>query len=131
MEAFARTGLFAFFQFSVSPQYVCGNHIAAVLAKTNTYLQDGRLRPDNNLVENAIRPFVVGRKNWLFSGHPCGAEASAFLYSLIETAKAKGFKPYAYLRFLFDQLPLANSEEDYRNLLPAYLDASRLNPVTA
>ena len=91
------------------------------------YLQDGRLRPDNNLVENAIRPFVVGRKNWLFSGHPRGAEASAFLYSLIETAKANGLKPYAYLRYLFDQLPLAKTEEDYRSLLPPYMDASRLN----
>ena len=96
-----------------------------------TYLQDSRLRPDNNLVENAIRPFVVGRKNWLFSGHPRGAEASAFLYSLIETAKANGLKPYAYLRHLFDQLPLAKTEEDYRNLLPPYMDASRLNPTAA
>ncbi len=95
------------------------------------YLQDGRLRPDNNLVENAIRPFVVGRKNWLFSGHPRGAQASAFLYSLIETAKANGLKPYAYLRFLFDQLPWASTEEDYRNLLPPYLDTSRLNHTAA
>jgi transposase len=93
------------------------------------YLQDGRLRPDNNLVENAIRPFVVGRKNWLFSGHPRGAEASAFLYSLIETAKANGLKPYLYMRYLFDQLPLAKTEEDYRNLLPPYLNAARLNPA--
>ena len=95
------------------------------------YLQDGRLRPDNNLVENAIRPFVVGRKNWLFSGHPRGAAASAFLYSLIETAKANGLKPYLYMRHLFDQLPLAKTEEDYRNLLPPYMDASRLDPSAA
>ena len=95
------------------------------------YLQDGRLRPDNNLVENAIRPFVVGRKNWLFSGHPRGAEASAFLYSLIETAKANGLKPYAYMRYLFDQLPLAKTEDDYRNLLTPNLDASCLNPAAA
>jgi transposase len=95
------------------------------------YLQDGRLRPDNNLVENAIRPFVVGRKNWLFSGHPRGAEASAFLYSLIETAKANGLKPYLYLRYLFDQLPLATTEDDYRSLLPPNLDASRLNSAAA
>jgi transposase len=95
------------------------------------YLQDGRLRPDNNLVENAIRPFVVGRKNWLFSGHPRGASASAFLYSLIETAKANGLKPYLYMRYLFDQLPLAKTEEDYRNLLPPNLDASRLNSAAA
>jgi len=57
------------------------------------YLEDGRLRPDNNLAENAIRPFVVGRKNWLFSGSPNGAKASSSLYSLIETAKANGLKP--------------------------------------
>ena len=95
------------------------------------YLQDGRLRPDNNLVENAIRPFVVGRKNWLFSGHPRGAAASALFYSLIETAKANGLKPYAYIRYLFDQLILAKTEEDYRNLLPPYMDASQLNPTAA
>jgi transposase len=103
------------------------NHWSRLIA----YLQDGRLRPDNNLVENAIRPFVVGRKNWLFSGHPRGAAASAFLYSLIETAKANGLKPYLYMRHLFDRLPLAKTEEDYRNLLPPYMNASCLNPVSA
>ncbi|MEC4684230.1 MAG: IS66 family transposase [Nitrospirota bacterium] len=86
------------------------------------YLDDGRLRPDNNIAENAIRPFVVGRKNWLFSGHPRGAEASAAIYSLIETAKANGLEPYAYLRFLFEELPGANTEEDYRALLPQYVN---------
>ena len=95
------------------------------------YLQDSRLRPDNNLVEIAIRPFVVGRKNWLFSGHPRGAAASAFLYSLIETAKANGLKPCLYMRHLFDQLPLAKTEEDYRSLLPPYMSTSCLNPVAA
>ena len=86
------------------------------------YLDDGRLRPDNNLVENAIRPFVVGRKNWLFSGHPRGANASAALYSLIETAKANRFEPYLYLRFLFAHLPTASTTDDYKALLPQYLD---------
>jgi len=90
------------------------------------YLKDGRLRPDNNLAENAIRPFVVGRKNWLFSGSPEGAAASAFLYSLIETAKANGLKPYAYLRYLFDKLPLASTEEEYRLLLPPFVDKADL-----
>ena len=90
------------------------------------YLEDGRLRPDNNLAENAIRPFVVGRKNWLFSGHPNGAKASAALYSLIETAKANDLEPYAYLRYLFDKLPLANSEDDYRALLPNRLSRQQL-----
>jgi transposase len=85
------------------------------------YLDDGRLRPDNNIAENAIRPFVVGRKNWLFSGHPRGAEASAAIYSLIETAKANGIELYTYLRFLFEKLPSAITKEDYRALLPQYL----------
>jgi len=86
------------------------------------YLDDGRLRPDNNLAENAIRPFVVGRKNWLFSGHPRGADASAAIYSLIETAKANGLEPYSYLRHLLENLPSADTEVDYKSLLPQYVD---------
>jgi transposase len=86
------------------------------------YLHDGRLRPDNNLAENAIRPFVVGRKNWLFSGHPRGADASAAIYSLIETAKANGVEPYSYLRHLLENLPSANTDDDYKALLPQYVD---------
>jgi transposase len=66
--------------------------------KLTVYLADGRLPIDNNLTENAIRPFVVGRKNWLFCDTVAGAHASANLYSLIETAKANGIEPYAYLR---------------------------------
>jgi len=90
------------------------------------YLDDGRLSPDNNLAENAIRPFVVGRKNWLFSGSPKGAEASAALYSLIETAKANGLEPYFYLRCLFEKLPDAQTTDDYRALLPQYIDRALL-----
>jgi transposase len=90
------------------------------------YIDDGLLRPDNNLAENAIRPFVIGRKNWLFSAHPNGAMASAALYSLIETAKANGLKPYYYLRYLFDRLPFAQTEEDYRKLLPQSIDPADL-----
>ncbi len=82
------------------------------------YIEDGHLTPDNNLAENSIRPFVIGRKNWLFSGTPEGAEASALLYSLIETAKANSLEPYAYLRYIFDRLPTASSLEDYEALLP-------------
>ncbi|WP_035245724.1 IS66 family transposase [Desulfogranum mediterraneum] len=82
------------------------------------YLEDGSLKPDNNLVENAIRPFAVGRKNWLFAGNPKGAEASAAIYSLIETAKANGIEPYSYLRHIFEALPVAQSLEDYEAMLP-------------
>ena len=82
------------------------------------YIEDGQLTIDNNMAENSIRPFVVGRKSWLFSGTPEGAEASALLYSLIETAKANKLEPYAYLRYLFEKLPLAVSLEEYEALLP-------------
>jgi transposase len=90
------------------------------------YLEIGYATPDNNLAENAIRPFVVGRKNWLFAGTPEGAAASAAMYSLIETAKVNGLDTYKYLRFLFENLPCAKSEEEYRNLLPQQLDADKL-----
>ena len=86
------------------------------------YIEDGRLGPDNNVAENAIRPFVVGRKNWLFAGAPKGAEASATFFTLIETAKANGHEPYAYLRYIFGKLPLAQSSEDHEALLPWNLD---------
>jgi len=82
------------------------------------YLEDGHITPDNNAAENAIRPFVVGRKNWLFAGSPAGADAAATLYSLIETGKACGIEPYQYLRFLFEKIPYASTEADYAALLP-------------
>ena len=90
--------------------------------KLIVYIEDGRLRPDNNAAENAIRPFVVGRKNWLFAGHPNGAEAGATFYSLVETAKANGLEPYSYLRHIFEKLPLAQTDQDYKNLLPQFVD---------
>ena len=89
------------------------------------YLDDGRLEADNNLAENAIRPFVMGRKAWLFSDTPAGAEASARLYSLIETAKANAIEPYAYLRQVFTQLPKANTLADIEALLPYKIDLPR------
>jgi len=90
------------------------------------YLKDGSLQPDNNGAENAIRPFVLGRKNWLFAGTPDGAEASALLYSLIETAKANKLEPYAYLRHIFTKLPMATSLDDYEALLPWALTAEQI-----
>lgn len=83
-----------------------------------TYLEDGHLEIDNNLVENAIRPFVVGRKAWMFSGSPRGAEASALLYSLVETAKANRLEPWAYLNYLFEHYPAAKTAADIQALLP-------------
>ena len=82
------------------------------------HVDDGRYPIDNNAAENAIRPFVVGRKNWLFSASPSGATASANLYSLIETAKATDIEPYVYLRRVFTDLPNAQSVEQIEALLP-------------
>lgn len=69
------------------------------------YLKDGRLEIDNNRSERSIKPFVIGRKNWLFSNTPRGAKASAIIYSIIETAKENNLNPYNYLTYLFERLP--------------------------
>jgi transposase len=82
------------------------------------FLDDGLIPLDNNPAENAIRPFVVGRKNWLFSHTPSGARASASIYSLIETAKANGLSPYEYLQFVFETLPKLGKDDDVSTLFP-------------
>lgn len=87
----------------------------------NVFLTDGNVPIDNNPAENAIRPFVIGRKNWLFSASPDGAKASATLYSLVESAKANALEPRAYLHFLFERLPLANTSQDIAALVPQRL----------
>ena len=108
----------------VLPKGLLGQAIAYTLGlwpQLTTLLEDGHIPVDNNLAENAIRPFVVGRKNFLFSGSPRGAHASATLYSLIETAKANGLEPRAYLSFLFERLPAASAPEELDALLPQNL----------
>ena len=74
----------------------------------NVYL-DGRLEISNNRAERSIKPFVMGRKNWLFCNTPKGARASAVVYSVIETAKENGLKPFEYLKFLFEAMPNATT----------------------
>ena len=69
-------------------------------------------------MERAIRPFTIGRKNWLFSDTPKGADASALWYSLIETAQANGHEPFEYILNVLNKIPTANSLEDYMKLLP-------------
>jgi transposase len=106
---------------SVAPKSKAGEAIRYTLEewdKLVRYLDHYLLTPDNNLVENAIRPFVMGRKNWLFSNTPRGAHSSAVLYSLIESAKANGLEPYKYLRYIFEKLPYAESKDGLRALLP-------------
>lgn len=82
------------------------------------YIDDGRFPIDNGLAENAIRPFAVGRRNWLFSDTQAGARASANLYSLVETAKANGLNPQRYLERVFADLPNVKTVADYEALLP-------------
>ncbi len=114
----------------VAPKSLLGKAIKYALnewPKLLVYLQDGKIPIDNNLVENAIRPFVIGRKNWLFSGSPDGARASAAFYGLVETAKACGHDPYWYLRHLFERLPHAKNKDELRSLLPQYLKPSEIS----
>lgn len=85
------------------------------------FLKHPDLTPDNNSVENAIRPFAVGRKNWLFSNTPRGAASSAVMYSLVESAKNNNLGVYSYLRYLFTKLPETKSSEKLEKLLPCNL----------
>ena len=82
------------------------------------YIEDGRYEIDNNRTERLIKPFVIGRKNWLFCQSVQGANASANLFSLIETAKLNQLEPYAYMKIVFEKLPYCESVEDYEKLLP-------------
>ena len=82
------------------------------------YIEDGRLTIDNNRAERAVKPFVIGRKAWLFANTRTGATASATLYSMVETAKINGLEPYKYLTALFEKLPTANNQEALAKLLP-------------
>ena len=85
------------------------------------YLEDGRLELSNNRAERSIKPFVMGRKNWLFANTPGGAQASSVIYSLIETAKANGLDPYRYLLWVLQNAPqLSETDEAWaESLLPA------------
>lgn len=105
----------------VRPSSLTGKAIAYTLGqwdKIIRYLESPHLTPDNNAAERGIKPFVVGRKNWLFSGSPTGAKASCLFFSLIETAKANGLNPYGYLKWIFDQVAIMDADSDREKLLP-------------
>ena len=113
----------------VAPKTPLGKALAYLLEHWDgliRFLDDGRLEVDNNRAENAIRPFTLGRRAWLFSATVEGAKASASLYSLVETAKANGLEPYAYLRHLFTELPKAQTVEAIEALLPWHVDRNSL-----
>ena len=98
-------------------------------AQLNHYLLDGQLHIDNNLIENDIRLFALGKKNWLFKGSPRGAKAGSILYSLIKTAQANRLDPYQYLRYTLTQLPHCENREDYKKLLPWNLSTEIISQI--
>jgi len=115
---------------TVVPSSLLGQAVRYTLGqweKLIRYLDHPALTPDNNAAENAIRPFVVGRKNFLFSGSPRGAEASSNLFSLIETAKLHGMNPYAYLYYVLSRLPEIRVSGDWEMLMPDRLDPEEIN----
>ena len=92
----------------VLPKSALGQAVSYCLkqwTKLVRYVEDGHLEIDNNRSERSLKPFVIGRKNWLFANTPRGARASATAYSIVETAKENGLNPMAYLTYLFEQLP--------------------------
>lgn len=116
----------------VPPKSKLGDAIHYALNQWSTlvvYLSDGRLDIDNNSTERMIKPFALGRKNWLFSGNEKGACASAIIYSLLETAKANNLEPYAYFRYILTHLPYAQNDDERKILLPQYCDPNLINTL--
>ena len=94
------------------------HYLSAQWVKLSRFVTDGSYPIDNNPCENSIRPFVIGRRNWLFADTVGGANASANLYSLLQTCKVNRIDPHRYLAALFTALPLASTADDYEALLP-------------
>ena len=94
------------------------HYLSSLWPKLKRFVEDGNYPIDNNPCENSIRPFVIGRRNGLFADTVAGANASANLYSLLQTCKANGIEAYGYLRALLAALPRAKTVYDYEALLP-------------
>lgn len=116
----------------VLPKSALGQAITYCLnqwEKLTAFLKDGRLEIDNKRSERAMKPFVIGRKNWLFANTPRGAKASAVIYSVMGTAKENGLNPFQYLKFLFEQLPQLPDLKDTEALDPFLPCSSALPPI--
>ena len=114
----------------VPPTLMFGRAINYALSAWNhllNYLDCPELFVDNSISERSIKPFVIGRKNWLFSGSETGAESSCFIFTLIENAKLYKLDPYEYLRCVFDQAPFCESEKDFEKLLPWNIKITEFN----
>ena len=93
-------------------------------SRLTIFAEHGHLPIDNNVTENAIRPFAIGRKNWLFSQTPRGAFASSALYSVLQSAIANGLDPYKYLKHLLQRLPYLKTRADFVSVAPQHLNPS-------
>jgi transposase len=108
-------------QGSMPPQSLLGKALGYAWNQWSTltvFIEDGNLAIDNNRVENAIRPFAIGRKNWLFSDSVSGAEASSIIYSLVQSARANGLKLFPYFKTILEKIPYAKTIDDFDKLLP-------------
>ena len=117
----------------VAPSTALGKAIAytrEVLPRIQRYVDCVYLTPDNNAAERAIRPFVLGRKNWLFSDTPSGAHASAAFYSLIESAKSASLEPYWYIRYVLEKLVQIEKTNNWEELLPQNLTSQQIHMLT-
>lgn len=118
------TAIFKFLednQFNYTPKDPVRGAIEYVLNRKEqftTYLYDGRLEIDNNLIENRIRPITLGRKNWLFAGSQSGAKKIAIMASLTGSAAMLGLDPYEYIHWLLEKLPTASTPEEFEALTP-------------
>ncbi len=110
---------------AIPPQSILGKAVGYTLNNwqgLNNYLLDGRLRIDNNDSERSIKPFAVGRKNWMFCATTKGAKASANIYSIIETCKVNKINPYDYLKYLLNHIHDYSDPKELVNLLPYNID---------
>ncbi len=118
-------------QSNIPPKSWLGQAVSYMLnqwPKILNYLKDPRLDISNNLSERAIKPFVIGRKGWLFANSVAGANAAATIFSIIETCKYHKIEPYDYLRYVLNALPQCQTIDDYEKLLPYKIDKSLLVP---
>jgi transposase len=113
----------------IPPKSPLGQAVSYTLnqwAKLNHYLRDGRLENNNNRSERAIKPFVIGRKGWLFSDSVAGAEAAAIIFSLVETCKHHNVEPYDWFRYVLQHIPLCKTPDEIEALLPFNIDMNLL-----
>jgi len=122
-------GLLRDYETKTPPSFPLGKAISYALnnwKELSLFLSNGNIPIDNNHVERGIKPFVIGRKNWMFSFSADGAKTSASLYSVNETAKANGLDEYTYWRHLLKNLPYCEKEEDYLKLLPTRISEKEI-----